>query len=164
MCELIGGRGNYSLLFHKLFTTEFYWVVPFDEDRAKDAKDLRKTYLDLVGTDDCTGLDYISVFEVLIALSIMCEDQLMGDPEYGDRTGDWFWMMVTNLGLQVYSDANWTLESENDVAYIVDIFLSRRYTYTGIGGLFPLQICNNDQRKIDLWMQLNAYLIENYEF
>lgn len=164
LCELIGGRGNYSLLFHKLFTTEFYWIVDFDDDRAKDAKDLRKRYLTMVESDDNTGLDYVSVFEVLIALSIACEDQLMADPAYGDRTGVWFWMMITNLGLQVYSDDKWSLDSENDVAYLLDIFLSRKYSYTGIGGLFPLQICSRDQRKVDLWFQLQGYLMENYDF
>ena len=164
LCELIGGKKNYSLLFHKLFTTEFYWVVEFDDDRAKDAKDLRRTFLNMVGSPDLTGLNYVSVLEVLIALSISCEDNLMANRDLGDRTPEWFWMMITNLGLQVYSDNNWNLDSENDVAYIIDIWLSRRYAFNGVGGAFPLQICHTDQRKINLWYQLQAYLQENFEF
>ena len=164
LCELIGGKGNHGLLLHKLFTTEFYWLVDFDDDRAKDGKDLRRTFLNMIQSEDLTGLNYVSVLEVLVALAISCEDNLMGNRDYGDRTPEWFWMMITNLGLQVYSDSNWSLESENDIAYILDIWLSRKYQYNGVGGAFPLQICHTDQRKINLWYQLQAYLQENFEF
>lgn len=164
LCELIGGKGRHSLLLHKLFTTEFYWTVDRDEDRVDDAKDLRATYLNAVKMDDSTGLNYVSVLEVLITLSIACEDRLMNDREYGDRTGEWFWMMITNLGLQVYSDDVWTLDSENEVAHILDIWMSRKYSYNGIGSAFPLQNCIKDMRKVDLWYQLQAFLLENFEF
>lgn len=164
LCDLIGGKEYYRLLLYKLLNIEYYWIVQYDDDRAKDGKNLRKTYLELMETYDETGLDYISVLEVLIALAISCEDNIMSSKEYGDRTSEWFWMMLNNLGLLKYSDAEWTVKSENEIANIVDIWLSRCYKFDGKGGAFPLKKCHTDQKKVDLWSQLHAYLQENYDF
>ena len=40
-----------------------------------------------------------SVLEMMIALSMRCEEQIMDDPDIGNRTGQWFWDMIDNLGL-----------------------------------------------------------------
>lgn len=164
LCGLINGKENHSLLLYKLFKKEFYWSVVFDDDRAADAKDLRKTYLDMLCSDDLTGMEYVSVLEVIISMAISCEDNLMNDRKLGDRTGEWFWMMIRNLGLLPFSDDKWSERAENEVSIKLDIWLNRCYEFDGKGGLFPLKKCHRDQRKVDLWSQLQEYLQENYDF
>jgi hypothetical protein len=40
--------------------------------------------------------------------------------------------------------------------------LNRRlYTTSGYGGLFPLEEPKEDQRKVEIWYQMMAYLGEN---
>ena len=96
---------------------------------------------------------------MMIALARRTEHDIMHDPDYGDRSGQWFWTMLQNLGLDIYDDWHWF---ENEVDRILDVFLHRRYERNGIGGAFP--VCNvcTDLRNKDLWYQMNAYLEEHY--
>ena len=86
-------RERYSELLFALYSTEFFWALPRDINRAKDGLDLRKQYEREVGSEidifgPCTCL------EMMIALAIRCENELMYDPDFGDRTDQWFWMMI----------------------------------------------------------------------
>ena len=37
----------------------------------------------------------------------------------------------------------------------------RSYAFDGYGGLFPLRKPHQDQRNIEIWYQMQAYLMEN---
>lgn len=41
---------------------------------------------------------------MMIALAQRCEESIMDDPEAGNRTGVWFWAMISNLSLDCMSD------------------------------------------------------------
>ena len=90
-------------------------------------------------------------------MAIRCEDQFAYDPEYGDRTGVWFWEMIESLGLMDEMDANFDIDY---VQRVVDRFLSRNYQKNGKGGLFTIHDLNRDMRKTDIWYQMCAYLNE----
>ena len=62
------------------------------------------------------------------------------------------------------SDDNWDEESSEKVDYYVDKLLGRDYFRDGFGGLFPLKHAKKDQRKVEIWYQLQNWLMENYEF
>jgi hypothetical protein len=66
--------------------------------------------------------------------------------------------MIGNLGLLGCVDAD--PPDESVISDIVDRVTDRRYATNGAGGLFPLQNAEQDQRKIELWYQANAYLLE----
>jgi hypothetical protein len=92
---------------------------------------------------------------MMIALSIRLEEDFMDDPLYGNRTGQWFWQMVVNLGLGSMTDERF------DRRYVrerIDIFLNREYKPDGEGGLFILRDCKYDLRDVEIWYQLNWYL------
>lgn len=57
----------------------------------------------------------------------------MDDPEAGNRTGVWFWAMISNLGLECMSDDDF---DELYVEEHIQHFLDRQYSYQGGGGLF----------------------------
>ena len=65
---------------------------------------------------------------------------------------------MKNLGLNHCSDKRrLTYEEVNDV---LDRVIWRTYRWDGHGGLFPLNEPEKDQREVEIWYQLSAYLLE----
>lgn len=151
--------GCYQKLLWKLLETEFTWTVEYDGNRAADGLYLRRLYLRETGR--CVELDRgCTVLEMLIALCRRCEDELMYDPDLGDRTRYWFMIILKNLGLNIYDDYNYDEES---VAVILEKFINRDYDEDGFGCAFLCQNVNSDVLfSKDLWWQLNNFLEENY--
>lgn len=142
-----------KLLMH-LHRTEFTYTIQRDGNRAEDGMDLRYRFADV--EDIGSYLDGpCSVLEMMLALAIRCEEQIMDDATIGDRTGQWFWGMITNLGLGSM------LDSRYDEQYVEDTiqrFLNRDYEPNGKGGLFVIRNCDYDLRDVEIWYQLCWYL------
>jgi len=66
--------------------------------------------------------------------------------------------LINNLGLQDCHDAGFIAEYVEDVTHAV---IWRTYNENGNGGLFPLRDSDQDQRQVEIWYQLSAYLLEN---
>lgn len=152
------GNLSYVKLFTYLHQVEFEFYIPNDINRAKDGVDLRYRF-----GKDREDLDYIldilegpcSVLEMIVALAIRCEETIMDDTRYGDRTGQWFWDMLANLGISHMSDDNFDEEVVTDSIFT---FLNRNYEPDGRGGLFYIKDCEDDLRKVEIWTQLCWYL------
>lgn len=170
LCSLVEDwkHQDYRGLLKELDRIEFRWVLTRDSNRAIDGKNLRFDFCDYKGyayemVDD--ELNYpCSMLEMLVALAKRCEDQIMWDPDKGNRTHVWFWQFIDNLGLGDESDYNWNDESLEKIDDFVDKFMSRNYFRDGFGGLFPLKNAKKDQKKVEIWYQLQSWLLENYEF
>ena len=96
-----------------------------------------------------------SVLEMMLGLAIRCEEDYMDNPVKGNRTGQWFWGMVVNLGLGAMDD------SKFDKVFVEDAvrrFLNREYEPDGTGGLFKIRNCDRDLRYVEIWWQLCWYL------
>jgi hypothetical protein len=91
---------------------------------------------------------------MMIALAIRCED-FMDNPSIGDRMPQWFWGMITSLGLGSMTDDNFDRDYIDDV---IDVFLDRNYAPNGKGGLFTIRNCKDDLRYVEIWYQLCWYL------
>ena len=148
---------SYWKLFNKLWHTKFRWLIAKDENRAKDGIALRHRFrLTIEGDDmECYIDGSCTVLEMLIALAIRMEEDIMFDPHIGDRTGQWFWQMINNLGLSAMTDKHFD-EREVDVA--ICGFLNRSYGHDGKGGLFRVRGCKRDMRKVEIWIQMLWYL------
>lgn len=160
--RVMGSRLAYRKLLLRLNERKFTWLLQMDENRKEDGLDLRYRFghengipdqdiVNLLDISDC------SVLEMMTALAIHCEEDIMDDPEYGDRTGKWFWGMIKNMELASMDDAHY------DQAYVderIDILLRRRYSSDGRGGLFHLKHCTEDLRNVQIWYQMNWYLNE----
>lgn len=152
-------KTSYEKLFMYLHDAEFIFTISKDLNRAKDGVDLR--YRFAVDYDD--DIDYImdildgpcSVLEMIVALAIRCEESIMDDPSYGNRTTQWFWNMMYNLGVCHMTDELFDREL---VEEIVDRFLYREYEPDGKGGLFYIRHCDDDLRNVEIWSQLCWYL------
>lgn len=143
-----------KLLMH-LHNTEFIFTVKKDSNRAKDGADLRYRFALISGYDDSYLDGPCSVLEMMIALSIRCEESIMDDPNIGDRTGQWFWDMITNLGLGGMYDDRY---NKQFVEGVLTRFMNRRYEPNGRGGLFTVGNTDEDLRKIEIWVQMCWYL------
>ena len=95
------------------------------------------------------------MLEMMIALALRCEEEIMDDPEIGNRTAQWFWLMITNLGLNGMSDDAYDRQLVTDV---LNRFIDGEYEPDGRGGLFWLRKCKEDLRDVEIWCQLMWYL------
>ena len=95
-----------------------------------------------------------SVLEMMVALAIKIEEQIMDDPDIGNRTGLWFWKMIENLGLKNMRDA---VIDTDYVEKIIFRFLDRNYQRDGSGGLFIVH-GHGDLRNVEIWYQMLWYL------
>lgn len=156
---------NYQKLLWKLYSTDFYYELEYDKNRAADGMYLRKIFsreyqMPFILVDANGQERPCSVLEMMVALARKAEDDIMHDPDVGDRTGHWFWVMLENLGLDIYDDYGYY---EGRVNQILDVFMHHRYAPNGGGGgMFSVRKCCRDMRKTDLWWQLNAYFEENF--
>lgn len=153
---------SYRKLFVTLHSTEFIFEIPMDDNRAEDGIELRyrfgreQRYPD---TMIASMLDNTpcSILEMMIALSIRCEEQIMDNPDIGNRTGQWFWNMIVNLGLDSMDDEKFDQEK---VDFILKRLIERRYERNGKGGLFTVSNSLRDMRAVDIWYQMCWYLDE----
>lgn len=162
--------GNFTELYigllRRMFGTAYFSALPIDENRASDGKDLRYFFCEETGYDlDDLNLavgDSCTVLEMLIAFADLIANKELGDAEKGDRTPDWFWRMVKNLGLLDYPGEYLPLELRLEVTTIIQNWLNRSINYDGSGGLFPLKNPPGDERKVEFLYQMRAYLNENF--
>lgn len=150
---------SYRKLFMHLHNFEFVSYIRGDENRINDGIQLRRRFSIDSGYEDNYLSSYLkepcSVLEMMLALAIRCEETIMDDPKKGNRTGQWFWNMVINLGLGAMTDYNY---EKDYVENVLNKFVNREYEPDGRGGLFTIRNCNKDLRKIDIWCQLCWYL------
>ena len=143
-------------MLRMMHSTKFEYFVPNDQNRAYDGVALRERFLyehpvkssvwEINGFLD----DECSVLEMLIALAEHCAYQT------GDKMCDWFSTCIRNLGISeehVPSRTRRALQRLN----------KRTYSHDGTGGLFPLAHPLEDQRQVELWYQMAAYIIEIYD-
>ena len=151
---------SYRKLLEHLHNTNFRYTISNDKNRASDGIDLRYSFALSQGCEDEPELitDYLkgpcSVFEMMVALAQRCES-VMDDPKIGDRTGEWFWGMINNLGLGGMNDNRYDEQYVDDV---INTFLDREYKSNGKGGLFTIRNCEYDLREVEIWYQLCWYL------
>ena len=144
---------TYWRVLKQLFTKEFVWIVPNDDNRIEDGKVLRNEFVEKFRyeVDDNWMKLGCSMLELLIGLSRRLAFECEGEPR------DWFWHLMDNLGV-AYPDAY--KYDEAAVDSILDRVIYRNYYWNGQGGLFLLQRTEKDQRNVELWYQLSEYVLE----
>lgn len=150
----------YSKLLNKLDTIDYFYMFLEDSNRDADGIDLRYRFGYENNYEDSLIASYIdirpcSVLEMMVALALRCEESIMGDPDYGNRTGLWFWKMIENLGLSNMVDS---VYNDIYVEKVIERFLNRKYDADGKGGLVVIPNCAFDLRKVEIWYQMMWYL------
>lgn len=148
-------RRTYWKLFGQLYSKEFVWLIGNDDNRAEDGKDLRNEFAAEEEVCDPDGLWSglgCSFLEMLVGLSRRLSFETDREPR------EWFWELLKNLNLDSLHDKGRLNTAQVDE--ILDTVIWRTYTNHGVGGLFPLENECDDQREVELWYQMCAYLLE----
>ena len=161
VCETPSKADDYSDLLHMLHNFEFTFSLEMGGNRFEDGIQLRYVYGTRHNISDAKIarlIDYkpCSVLEMMVAVAVRCEDTIMANSEFGNRTCIWFWSMIESMGLIDMDNTRY-----NEVAeFKVDMMLSRSYRHNGAGGLFTLERPPRDMRDVDIWCQLMWWLNE----
>lgn len=147
-------RTHWTLL-RQLHRIEYIWLIDRDDNRAEDGRALRYEWDD---THDFRVthewlLRGCSFLEMLIALSRRLAFEADGHADV------WFWHLLDNIDLAQSNDhSNF---DPHVVEEAVNTVIWRTYDRNGRGGLFPLKHAQRDQRKAEVWHQMNEYLLSS---
>jgi hypothetical protein len=146
---------SYWKVLKQLYTKPFLWLIPNDDNRAEDGRTLRVDFLreeEIDFTDSEWMQLECSMLELLIGLAQRLAFQDDNEPRA------WFWRLMENLGLEKYNDNS--LVPVKEIDKTLDEVIWRTYRPSGVGGLFPLKRARANQRDVELWDQMHAYLLE----
>lgn len=162
LCKLVDPNGYYTKLCALLHSITFRYSMEMDGNRYHDGISMRREF---VYRKHLTGHSYgdfdvrpCSVLEMMVGLANRCEQQIMTNNEYGDRTANWFHYMLKSLSLDKLYDNQF---DEQYARIMVDRFLDRQYDATGYGGLFYIPDAvqsGYDLRQMEIWDQAMLYL------
>lgn len=160
--EQVGPQGDNPRVTHKkllkhLYSKEFVWIVPNDDNRCTDGIALRDEFLERypLQVDDQEWLNLgCSVLEMIIGVARHLSFEAEGE------ASEWFWILLKNLKIDHVNDNFYNWAHERYVDEILDRLIFRRYDFDGTGGLFPLENPHDDQRKREIWYQMGAYILE----
>jgi hypothetical protein len=91
--------------------------------------------------------------EVLVALSRRVAFNAGGEPEW------WAWKLIENIGLDKVEGIELSPVDRIKINDALDRVIERRYSENGEGGFFPLPSTDEDQRKVEIWYQMSAYIM-----
>jgi hypothetical protein len=152
-----GRVGNHKKLLKQLYSKEFVWIVPNDDNRCLDGLLVREEFIREYGSqaalESWRNLG-CSTLEMIIGLARRLSFEAEGEPH------EWFWILLRNLEIDRYTDSQYNWRIERRVNEILDRLIWRQYEFDGLGGLFPLRNPHDDQRKQEIWYQLGAYVLE----
>jgi len=162
LCDQVGTLDSDHTLTHRellcaFHNKEFVWFVANDFNRIDDGRACRYEFVEETNQSEVDAHwmgDGCSVLEMMVGLSRRLAFEAGGEPP------EWFWALVTNLEMADFSDRAWSSVHQEVVDDALDILVFRNYHPDGQGGLFPLHRPESDQRYLELWYQLNAYLLE----
>jgi hypothetical protein len=149
---------TYWFLLGQLYSKAFVWDVPNDDNRVEDGLALRYEFIQQMDLEVDREWVHLpcSMLEMLIALSRRLAFEAEG------QARGWFWHLMRNIHLDEINDATYASQNyEETVDEILDNVIWRRYDFNGVGGLFPLKHAHENQRKVELWYQMSAYLLQD---
>jgi hypothetical protein len=148
-------------LAKQLYTKEFIWLVPNDDNRAEDGRALRWEFMhenDVEEPDPEWMSLGCSMFEMLLGLSRRLSFDGEGEPR------GWFWEILENMGIGMArcSDRLYDEEIAKTIDDALDRVIWRIYSPSGLGGMFPLPGTKKDQRYVEIWYQMSEYLVSDF--
>lgn len=153
-------RRDYSQLLYALNNLIFYFTIPLDENRAVDGAQLRYRFgyennIEQYIVKNELDNRECSMLEMMVALALRGEENIMDDPDLGNRMSSWFMEMIESLKLIEMTNDNF---DQQWVEFRVDCLLNHKYEPNGDGGLFTVTNPRKDMRNVEIWYQMMWYL------
>lgn len=156
----LNGLSSYWKVCTIMHSVVFLDLVEHDSNRIADGANLRNEFLAQSGGQILDKNDVMfpdaTIFEVLVALAIRANLMIEMD------VMKWFQLFLSNLRLDRYNDWYCMMHHIGGITRNLNRFNKRIYRPDGsAGGLFPLARPTKDQREVELWYQMGAYMNEN---
>lgn len=148
---------QYEPLLHQLFCMEFKYKIPKDWGRVSYGLAMREDFEAETGYILSDSMWNCSVLEVLLSLSQIISESIIGDPDEKNYKKKWFWTWINNLGLL---DCKGDRYSRSEACIRLEIWMNRDFEPDGLGSPFPLKNPPCDQREAEIWKQAMLYLAE----
>lgn len=132
-----------------------------DENREGDGRSLRDRFESESNFIDYSPLHTVrcSWLELLIGLADRINYIMSDHPK--SSISHWFWIMVDNVGFQILPTDHPDFKiSEKTNEMLLDRLTNRMYGSDGTGGLFPLKKAKINQRNVEMWYQMQAWIQE----
>ena len=168
LCIMIGANRrpyDYTELLSNLHEKIFQPKLRMDANRGGDGLALRVEFISEHGPwGSSTNRGPCTMLEFLVALAKRMSFLMYGEGNHG-YAEHYFWKLIDNLGLSKCTDDKWfMMNGEFFVEDAVCRVNERLYSADGTGGLFPLRgYCTKDQRAVEIWYQMQSWLMENSE-
>jgi hypothetical protein len=155
---------TYWKLLRILFTKEYIWSHPRDENRALEGINLRREFVGETNSSTSRDPGFFDepcdMLELLVVLvRKLAYDDLDERPEEY-----WFHELLNNLGLSEFTDARLGDENVHDIQNVLDIAVNQRYPARGKRNtveLFPLSRGSRlNSQETELLIKAEAYLAE----
>lgn len=142
---------DYRTLCYHLYSIPFNPIHVLDKNRVIDGLLLREEFGIYLDTP-------CSIFEVMIGLALRCENEIMRRWDSDeDESYRWFAIMLESIGIAHMNGSNYDPQYVDEKIYILNNNLFER---DGTGGWFKVENSSKDMRDLDVWYQLQAYLIK----
>lgn len=167
LCILVGlndrnPKRNYRQMISLLHQMEFRPLIEMDSNRGADGLQLRVEFMSEHGPwGSATNRGPCTFLEFLVALCKRMSFLTHGEGNRG-QTEYYFWRIIDNLGLSKVTDDRW--DYVNGQFFVEDAVWrvnKRLIEADGSGGLFPLRHPSHNQKNVEIWYQMNAWLMEN---
>lgn len=148
---------EYELFLMDLYNTNFEVWNERDINRVNDVIDARNEFYN----GEISTKNGASVLEILYILSKRFQFLI----SYTLEIDKIFWEMIKNLGLEYDKDDKYWLKNEEFLSKNGEklrIWMQRCFDFDGKRSIFPLKCAKKDQRGVEIWYQMQAYIAENY--
>jgi hypothetical protein len=153
---------TYWLLLGQLQSTKFVHLIANDQNRMMDGKALRREFAMSCGIQ--VSQDWLDLRCSMLELVFAMSRHMAFEDLHGGTAHYWFWRLLDNLGFMGFNDSELNGPDGADHKNHIDIVLKdvnfRVYNPSGRGGFFPLKHAQQDQRDVELWYQMGAYILE----
>lgn len=155
---------EYDALMKYIFQKKYEYDNWYDENRKSDGLSMRRDWFRENEGFDISERDKkfrdtapCSWLEMFVAFAMRIES-LKADPDVGDRTPQWFWLMMTSLGLSKMTNAKFNPKEANKILHTLAY---HEFNEDGSGGgLFVIHDPTKNMKTSDLWYQMQYYLSE----
>ena len=176
LCDLVrcdqDDKSYYNLL-GMLYDTPFEVKIDNDSNRAVDGNEFKGAYiLDIYGTEAPKDADLYfrpeqncSILEMIMGISKRMAFELAEDESEDCDFYKYFWEIIENLGLKQYDDDQFgdsLARCKIEIREILNKLNERKYKKSGERGMFPLYRPQKNQKKVEIWYQMQAYINEKY--
>ena len=176
LCDTVRSDQNdksYYNLLGMMYETPFEVKIDNDINRAVDGNEFKSAYiLDIYGTEAPKDADLYfrpeqncSILEMIMGISKRMAFELAEDESEDFDFYRYFWEIIENLGLKRYDDDQFGdnfIRCKIEIREILNKLNERKYKKSGEGGMFPLYRPQKNQKKVEIWYQMQAYINEQY--